>query len=77
MEDYIQDNRQLINCFINNLYTFKPVNDIPLLIVINFYQFLQGLGPDKQKIVFDNIDLRLSNIHIEIEIDIDDDDLPF
>ncbi|MFY0762150.1 protein kinase [Metabacillus dongyingensis] len=75
LEDYIQDNRQLINCFINNSYSFKPIKDIPLSIVANFYQFLQGLGPDKQKIVLDNIDVRLSNINIEIEID--DDDLPF
>ncbi|MDQ0861610.1 protein kinase family protein [Bacillus sp. V2I10] len=75
LEDYIQDNRQLINCFINNPYTFKPIKDIPLSIVINFYQFLQGLGPDKQKIVLDNIDVRLSTIKLQIEID--DDDLPF
>ena len=75
LENYIQDNSQLINCFINNSYTFKSINDIPLSIVINFYQFLQGLGSDKQKIVLDNIDVRLSKI--TIKIDIDDDDLPF
>ncbi|MFJ7678269.1 protein kinase family protein [Peribacillus sp. NPDC097198] len=75
LEDYIQDNGQLISCFINNSYTFKSIKDIPLAIVTNFYQFLQGLGPDKQKIVLDNIDVRLSNI--KIVIDIDDDELPF
>ncbi|WP_249598502.1 protein kinase family protein [Peribacillus frigoritolerans] len=75
LEEYLQDNTQLISCFINNSYTFKLIKDIPLSIVINFYQFLQGLGPDKQKIVLDNIDVRLSNIGIKIEID--DDELPF
>ncbi|WP_374054875.1 protein kinase family protein [Rossellomorea sp. FM04394] len=75
LEAYIQDNQQLINCFINNNYTFRQINDIPLSLVTDFYQFIQGLRPYKQKIVIDNIDVRLSNIGIEI--DINEDDLPF
>ncbi|MED3383945.1 protein kinase family protein [Bacillus subtilis] len=75
LEEYIQDNQQLIDCFINNPYIFKTIKDIPLSIVVDFYRFLQSLSADKQKIVLDNIDVRLSNI--KIEIDIDDGDLPF
>ncbi|MGG1243716.1 protein kinase family protein [Bacillus cabrialesii] len=75
LEEHIQDNQQLIDCFINNPYIFKTIKDIPLSIVVDFYRFLQSLSADKQKIVLDNIDVRLSNI--KIEIDIDDDDLPF
>ncbi|MGG4167428.1 protein kinase family protein [Rossellomorea vietnamensis] len=75
LEEYIQDNSQLISCFLNNPYVFRSSKDIPLTKVTEFYQFLQGLDPVKQKIVLDNIDVRLSNINIEVEID--DDDLPF
>lgn len=75
LEEYIQDNKELINCFINNDYTYKSTNDIPISIISDFYKLLQGLGSDKQKIVLDNINIRLSKI--DIKIDIDDDDLPF
>lgn len=75
LEEYIQDNKELINCFINNSYTYKTSNDILVSVIRDFYQLLQALGSDKQKIVLDNINVRLSKINIQI--DIDDDDLPF
>ncbi|MDK8643800.1 protein kinase family protein [Niallia taxi] len=75
LEDYIQDNTQLISCFITNPYRYRNIKDIPLSIVVDFYQFLQRIGSDKQKVVLDNIDVRLASIKIIMEIN--DDDLPF
>jgi eukaryotic-like serine/threonine-protein kinase len=75
LETYIQDNRQLIECFVNNNYTYITRNDIPLSTIINFYQLLQRLVSHKQKIVLDNIDMRLSKITIKYDVDFDD--LPF
>ncbi|MED3622442.1 hypothetical protein P4503_31125, partial [Bacillus thuringiensis] len=73
LENYIQHNSQLINCFIDNSYTFITATNIPISTIINFYKFLQKIDPYKQKIVLDNIDMRLSMITIEIE----PDELPF
>ncbi|MGX1196000.1 protein kinase family protein [Metabacillus sp. SLBN-84] len=73
LETYIQDNSQLINCFVNSSYEYTRRNDIPLSLVIEFYKLLQRLVSYKQKIMLDNINNRLSNIKIEIDLD----DLPF
>ncbi|MED3651631.1 protein kinase family protein [Heyndrickxia sporothermodurans] len=73
LEHYIQDNSELINCFINGKYSYNPTNDIELSIIIDFYQLLQRLVPYKQKIVLDNINMRLSKIKVEIDFD----ELPF
>ncbi|MGM0789880.1 MAG: protein kinase family protein [Bacillota bacterium] len=73
LESHIQDNGQLISCFINNAFTFNSRTDIPLSIIIDFYQLLQSLVLYKQKIVLDNINVRLSKITEELDID----DLPF
>ncbi|PFK46730.1 serine/threonine protein kinase [Priestia megaterium] len=73
LETYIQDNSKLIKCFVNSGYTYMPKNDIPLSKIINFYQLFQQLAPHKQKIVLDNIDMRLSKKKVEISLE----DLPF
>ncbi|MEB2301651.1 protein kinase family protein [Lysinibacillus xylanilyticus] len=73
LESYIQDNSGLIKCFINNKFTYNSHNDIELSIVTDFYELMLRLVPYKQKIVLDNINVRLSMINIEIDID----DLPF
>ena len=73
LETHIQDNSQLINCFIDNSFTFNSKNDILLSTVVDFYTLLQGLVYYKQKMVLDNINVRLSKIRVEI----DRDDLPF
>lgn len=62
LEDYIQDNRQLIRCFISGAYCLSPERDIKLQTVIDFYDLVTGLPETKQKIVFDNIYNRLSAI---------------
>jgi eukaryotic-like serine/threonine-protein kinase len=75
LENYIQDNRLLIHCFISGAYTYSTKNDIEVGIITDFYDFIQGLTPYKQKIVLDNIYTRLAKI--KVIYDIDDDDLPF
>ncbi|GGD28973.1 protein kinase family protein [Pontibacillus salipaludis] len=75
LEDYIQDNGKLIRCFVENGYSYKTRNNIPVSTVVDFYRFFKSLALYQQKIVLDNIDMRLSQI--EIVFDIEDDDLPF
>lgn len=72
LEIYIQDNAQLIRCFIKGSYSFSRKCDIHVSHVKDFYQLLVKLDPYRQKIVIDNIHTRLSGIKIVV-----DDDLPF
>ncbi|WP_163531437.1 protein kinase family protein [Halobacillus ihumii] len=74
LEEYIQDNAKLINCFIDNDYSYKTRNDIFVSEVADFYRFLVGLTLYQQKIVLDNIEMRLSQKEIEYDLG---DDLPF
>ncbi|OMD77807.1 MULTISPECIES: protein kinase family protein [Paenibacillus] len=72
LEIFVQDNAQLIRCFIKGGYSFNKKCDISVNHVKDFYHFLLRLEPYKQKIVLDNIHTRLASIKIII-----DDDLPF
>lgn len=73
LEEYIQDNSQLIRCFISGRYSLYTKKDIALQTVIDFYGLVTSLPPAKQKILFDNIYNRLSTIKIEAE----EEELPF
>ncbi|GAA0135255.1 hypothetical protein YSY43_20950 [Paenibacillus sp. YSY-4.3] len=73
LETFIQDNSQLIRCFIKGSYAYNKRCDIEVQHVKDFYQLLVGLDPYKQKIVLDNIQTRLGGVKINIT----DDDLPF
>lgn len=73
LENFIQDNSQLIRCFLNGSYRYKQVKNIEVENVINFYNLVTSLPQTKQKILFDNIYNRLSTIKISIE----DTELPF
>lgn len=73
LEEYIQDNSYLIGCFINGGYNYKIRQEIKVQTVIDFYGLVTSLSPAKQKILFDNIYNRLSNIKIEAN----DNELPF
>lgn len=74
LEKYIQDNSLLIKAFIRGAYRYNSRRNIETSSVKNFYKFLMQLDSRKQKIVMDNIHLRLSTIPVIIE---PDDDLPF
>lgn len=75
LEQYIQDNSMLIKAFIACSYKYNPTKDISVSSVIAFYKLINSIEPQKQKIVFDNLYNRLSNIDVE-EKDVDED-LPF
>lgn len=74
LENFIQDNSLLIRAFINGAYRYNTKKDIEVACVRDFYKLIKQLDERKQKIVMDNIYLRLSNIKVVIE---NDDDLPF
>lgn len=73
LEEYLQDNSQLIGCFINGGFNYSQRREIKVQTVIDFYGLVTSLSPAKQKILFDNINNRLSTIKVQIE----DDELPF
>ena len=73
LENYIQDNSRLINCFVTGGYKYKSHTDIRFQIVADFYELIISLPPSKQKIIFDNIYERLSAIDVQPM----DDELPF
>lgn len=73
LEQYIQDNSELIRCFISGGYNYNTRKDIEVQTVIDFYGLVTSLSPTKQKILFDNIYNRLSTI----KVDVSDDELPF
>ena len=73
LEIYLQDNRQLINCFLRNAYTYKRTKDIEVKLIIDFYSLVTSLTSGKQKILFDNIYNRLSTVPVILP----DDELPF
>lgn len=73
LENYIQDNSRLINCFVTGGYKYKSRTDIRFQIVADFYELIISLPPSKQKIIFDNIYERLSAVDVQPM----DDELPF
>ena len=73
LELYIQNNAELINCFINNGYRYNNRKDIENVVVEKFYKWLICLSKDKQINVIENINTKFSDIKVKVE----DDDLPF
>ncbi len=75
LENYIQDNSLLIGAFIRGGYRYNAKKDIEVVCVRDFYKLVKQLDERKQKIVLDNIYLRLSNIKVVNKNE--DDELPF
>ena len=73
LETYIQDNSQLINCFVRNAFKYNSNISIKVEIVKKFYETILGFSDFKRKIVIDNINTRLSTINV----DFSSDELPF
>ena len=73
LEECIQNNSQLIGCFINGGFSYNPRKEIKVQTVIDLYHLVTSLSPTKQKILFDNIYNRLSTIPVQV----DDEELPF
>ena len=72
LEKYIQNNAELINCFLENSYTYQRRNSVSKDIIQWFYDWLISLEERKQINVIENINNRLSNIRLN-----EGDDLPF
>ena len=73
LEFYIQNNSELINCFIKNGFTYNKKANIEKEKVEKFYKWIISLPNNKQINVIENINTKLSNIRVKKEYD----DLPF
>ena len=73
LEECIQNNSQLIGCFIAGGYSYSTRKDIDVKIMTDFYSLVTSLPPAKRKLLFANIYTRLATIKIVV----DDPDLPF
>jgi serine/threonine protein kinase len=73
LEEKLQDERNLIRCFVISNCSYYSKKDIPISTIANFYKFYSSLNTSKRRVVIDNLVSRLSVIKVEI----DDDDLPF
>lgn len=72
LEKFLQDNCELINCFILNAYTYYPQKNINVVDILEFYKLLKSKPKQLQNTIINNINARLKTIPIEVE-----DDLPF
>lgn len=73
LELYIQNNAELIRCFLNNGYRYNNRKDIEKIVVEDFYRWLISLSKEKQVNVIENINTKFSDIKVKNEYD----DLPF
>lgn len=73
LEFYIQNNSELISCFIKNGFTYNSSANIEKEVVERFYKWLISLPNNKQINVIENINTKLANIKVKKEYD----DLPF
>lgn len=72
LENYLQDNRLLINCFIKaNHYKYKPRIKIDMTCIIDFAKWWISLSKENKDIVLLNLSTRLDQIARE------DANLPF
>lgn len=77
LETYIQNNAELVNCFIENGYKYKSKPMMQVETANNFYQLLANSTPYKQKIIINNLNVRLENIPLKVFDPFSDDGLPF
>lgn len=73
LEDVLQDNSRLINCFVSSAYNYRTNKDIPVNEIRGFYRLLKKLPLMKQKILLSNISTRLNSLPVKY----DGDDIPF
>lgn len=73
LEHTLQNNDDLISCFMENGYRYSPKKDIDVKVIREFYNFFKNCSILKQKIILSNIISRLKGIKVVK----DDDELPF
>lgn len=64
LERYVQDNKELILCFIKGNFSYKIRPFIETEILIKFYELLVKLDDTKKCILIDTLYVRLNNIKI-------------
>jgi serine/threonine protein kinase len=72
LEENLQDNTSLIECFVLTAYTYYSSKNIEVNDVLEFYQLLNSKPNHIRKIIVNNIIARMKSITVVI-----DDDLPF
>ena len=72
LESLIQFNDRLIQVFVLSGFSYNKKESIPCETVINFYKWFKGLSTEFQRLVIDNLILKLSKIKIQYN-----SDLPF
>ena len=70
LEEYLQNNGNLISCFISGSFKYRQRKDIEIETIIAFYRMITRLQPEKQIILMNNIYTRLANIQIINDEDI-------
>lgn len=75
LENIIQSNSELIQCFTNSNFIYYNKQNINTSIVQKFLEFLLTQTQDRRDIIFDNLKIRLFNI--KVEFDFSSNDLPF
>lgn len=73
-EEYIQLNYSLIRVFVRSNFSYFPQENISCDTVVNFYKWFIELSKEYQRLVIDNLILKLSKKEIKEE---DEDRLPF
>lgn len=72
-EKFLQNNNELISCFIKSAYTYSTFNDIEVKAIRNFYRMFKKFPAIKQRIILNNIGARFKKVKVTNE----DDELPF
>lgn len=72
LENYIQNNCDIIECFISNNFRYSTYKKVHSKIVKDFYLFLIRIDEQQQTTVFNNLKSRFKSIPVYY-----DDDIPF
>lgn len=73
LESYVQNNSLIVSCLINGGFRYKTAPQIQTEHIYSFFNWWKNLNKKSQKIVLNNIWLRLDNIKREDDFN----DLPF
>lgn len=72
LEEYIQNNEKLMNCFLKIPYDYFVIKDIKVECINDFYKLIKFKPLHLRKVVLNNLIARLKNVSVEIK-----DEVPF
>lgn len=75
LENYVQNNNEVILSFVNATFRYRTNRIIKSVHLIDFYKLLMNSNDTKRNVIIDTIIARLRAIPVEINYE--DDDLPF